>query len=90
MPHPWEHQTIPSWYTTQLQETTLFVASQTLARDRLCDGADITTLKASGFYNLYSVNGSPLSPFWASNEVSKTGRKQTKTPLLGQQLFKVE
>lgn len=59
-------------------------------KDRLCDGADVTTLEVKGFYNLYSVNGSPLSPFWASNKVSKTVRKQPKTPLLGQKLFKVE
>lgn len=59
-------------------------------RDRICDGADITTLTVNGFYNLYSVNQSPLSPFWASNKDSTRGRKQSNTPSLGQKLFKVE
>lgn len=56
----------------------------------LYDGADITTQEARTFDSLYSVNGSPLSLFWACNKVSKTERKRSKTPLPGQKIFKVE
>lgn len=59
-------------------------------RNGLSDGADTTTLEVRTFYSLYSVDGSPLSLFWACKKVSKPERKQSRTPLLGQKIFKVE